>query len=369
MDFGTNSTDFDDEEDEIAVVQKLDNDVAYGYQCSKVVNDNTVTDIPLTFYLDLAFPKGTEGLAISYLQAQLVESVAAAYGISTGELCDDPRLDGSTWLVQFLSQTSDWTRQTLFQSCRELQFEADTEDCFVYEVIVTGSVLGGNMQDVLAYMENELRGTALTVNSPYSVGFLGVPVEDAQGGDSGRDNLDDASNVNSIQTGDTPTTEPEPQTFTVVGGLMVAALTCAFCGIMFLLWRRRRAWLRQRDDELELDLQKPHYGGTHPTDLDNHDERIQYDDEDSPYPNNVAVDMGTSFKDQLMGVHGSTGGRPPMSQQGYGGTSYAMGPVLGRTSPYPRGDAMSDSDADSWAQTDGTIGSLELQLEPITAEV
>jgi hypothetical protein len=28
-----------------------------------------------------------------------------------------------------------------------------------------------------------------------------------------------------------------------------------------------------------------------------------------------------------------------------------------------------DSDADSWAQTDGTIGSLELQLEPITAEV
>ena len=28
-----------------------------------------------------------------------------------------------------------------------------------------------------------------------------------------------------------------------------------------------------------------------------------------------------------------------------------------------------DVDTDSWAQTEGTIGSLELQLEPITAEV
>lgn len=228
------------------------------------------------------------------------------------------------------------------------------------------------MSDVLDYMEQELRGTSLTANSPYEVDFLGVPVEQTDGGESGRDNLGDASNVNAIQSGPEEV-EPDKSAFTIVGGLMVGALVCAFLGILVVLWRRRRAWLRQRqaleDDEIHLDLNK----GTHPSDDYDYDYEGEGDDEDhSPhseeggFPNKFAFDMGNSFKDQLMGVHG-TGGRPPVSnisRPAYGssgGSAYAMTPV-GR-------DAMSDSDADSWAQTDGTIGSLELQLEPITAEV
>ena len=35
----------------------------------------------------------------------------------------------------------------------------------------------------------------------------------------------------------------------------------------------------------------------------------------------------------------------------------------------PAADGTDASEADSWAQTDGTIGSLEIQLEPVTAEV
>jgi len=36
--------------------------------------------------------------------------------------------------------------------------------------------------------------------------------------------------------------------------------------------------------------------------------------------------------------------------------------------PYPM-DETSDSEVDSWAQTDGTVGSLEDRLEEITAEI
>ena len=74
------------------------------------------------------------------------------------------------------------------------------------------------------------------------------------------------------------------------------------------------------------------------------------------YPNNITFDLGNSFKDQLMGVHGR-------SSQNKMNMNHPFGMHHGSV------DAASESDADSWAQTDGTIGSLELQLEPITAEV
>lgn len=101
-------------DDDVPVVQQIDNGVAYGYQCAKVVSSNTVTDIDLTFFLDLGFPTGTEDLAINFMQEQLVDAVSLHYGVSSGARCDNPLLDGSTWLVQFLSKTTDWTREELF---------------------------------------------------------------------------------------------------------------------------------------------------------------------------------------------------------------------------------------------------------------
>jgi len=95
-------------------VQVTDNGGTFGYQCARVVKDNTVTDIPVTFFLDIAYPPGAISLAISYLQQQLVKAVAAHYGISNGSKCDNPSLDGSTWLVQILSSTKNWTRETIF---------------------------------------------------------------------------------------------------------------------------------------------------------------------------------------------------------------------------------------------------------------
>ncbi len=119
MSNATVADEFDDgssnnEQAEVPVVQTIDNGVAYGYQCAKVVRDNTVTDIPVTFFLDVSFPIGSQDLAVTFLQEEIVSSVALYYGVSNGQRCENPLLNGSTWLVQILSKTTDWKRETLF---------------------------------------------------------------------------------------------------------------------------------------------------------------------------------------------------------------------------------------------------------------
>jgi hypothetical protein len=109
MDNGTNDTD-------IPVVDSVDNDNGeiIGYRCEKVALENTMRDVDLVFYVDLAFPTGQEEEALQQLQESLIESVASRYGISSGIRCSDPPMDGTSWLVQFVSDHSDYTRQTLF---------------------------------------------------------------------------------------------------------------------------------------------------------------------------------------------------------------------------------------------------------------
>ena len=97
----------------------------------------------------------------------------------------------------------------------------------------------------------------------------------------------------------------------------------------------------------------------------------------------IQMDLGKSLKGQLMGLHGNTnintggpyGDGTPVNMVGGinnnkinnvpGGGSAGFFHLNTPTSV----DGNESDDVDSWAQTEGTIGSLELQLEPITAEV
>lgn len=218
-------------------------------------------------------------------------------------------------------------------------------------------------------------------NSPYQVKFLGVPVTDPSNGDAGRNNLGTPSNINQGETPIPPTTSDT--NFTVVGGLLVAAFCLAFVGIGMIFYRRRQQWLQDR--ELALEEYESKRAGTHPDDDDDEvygskelradlyqkdsDGHLQMDmsgqvvrntsteesadDDQNP---NVTFDLGNTFKDQLMGV--------------YGTYSQNSNPSKHHFQMYGAGRATSmDSEADSWAQTDGTIGSIEQNLEPITAEV
>lgn len=233
--------------------------------------------------------------------------------------------------------------------------------------MVTVHLLGGNEQSIKQYIESLLKGEELMADSPFEAVFQGTPVVDPN--KEARDSLADAARVKEAE--DNTSSGKKNQNITIVGGLLVAAFCLAFIGIIFVVWRRRKYYLRSRDVQLALSKSDLHYD-TRPNASDDELPRTlekQSDSDDfedlrggkseEEFPNNVTFDLGNSFKDQLMGVHGTS------QRNKLGG----IGGIVMHPFGVGGGDGASDSDADSWAQTDGTIGSLELQLEPITAEV
>jgi hypothetical protein len=231
--------------------------------------------------------------------------------------------------------------------------------------VVTGHLLGGTELPVKQYITNLLKGNELTPDSPFEVAFQGVPTVDPN--NEARDSLSGPASIKEVEENGSG---KRNQNITIVGGLLVAAFCLAFIGIIFVVWRRRKLYLRSRDVQLALSKSDMHYD-TRPNESDDEpstlEKRTDSDDfedlregkSEEEFPNNVTFDLGNSFKDQLMGVHGNSQRNKLGGMGGMGMPPFGVG----------SGDGASDSDADSWAQTDGTIGSLELQLEPITAEV
>lgn len=346
--------------------------------------------------------------------------------------------------------------------------DADTQECNFYEVTLRGSYVGttNGFSDVINFLQRTVDGQTLvndlnnansggdgssSSSTLYATKFLGVPQAQVEiddplfsgQGDEGRDNLNEPTNLETVQTA--PPSSSDRRTITIVGGLLVSAFVIAFCGILFILWRRRQAYLQStrhmeftndggggsssdypldkfsvagggsdpdlepyntsNTDEEEDEMEPPHGSGSSPQQHHHQNPDMSRDSsvyiskeddvppidgsavlpaaaagtgaDDLPSPTEddqsgggtMQFDLGNSFKDQLMGLHGS--GRPgnhPSSTAKRGGMLSSLS-AHGLFRHHSGQSLDGDSDADSWAQTDGTIGSLELQLEPITAEV
>jgi hypothetical protein len=94
-----------------------------GYQCDKLVADNTLVDADLTYYVDLMWSNNsTEDLAIEHVRVGLIDAVASTFGISSGVRCDEPPLDGKSWLVKVTSERSQYTRVPDFSKNTNLVF-------------------------------------------------------------------------------------------------------------------------------------------------------------------------------------------------------------------------------------------------------
>lgn len=216
--------------------------------------------------------------------------------------------------------------------------------------------------------------------SNYETAFLGVPIPSTnpnfQGGaDQGRDVLNDPVN---IKTGveSSYAAQSNRKTITVVGGLLVACFTIAFALLGYVLYNRRRSYredkeiseadLEDHGEEGDMQQYDVDTGNSHDIDDDesqshdqaeNHFDEPVHDPEDE-YPNlpmsaeAIQMDLGNTLKEQMMGY-----------RAGAATNSRLFSPER------ERGEDPDLDESDSWAQTDGTIGSLELQLEPITAEV
>lgn len=208
----------------------------------------------------------------------------------------------------------------------------------------------GDTSTFLSYIQQNLNN--IGEDEGLQIAYLGAQLDPSiLVAENGRDELDVSKNV-----AETPQTAETSGTLTFVGGLMVAGFVVAFVGLFFVLYRRRQRFLAAQEMEIalsksDLDDMAPGDGDPDSSSRDARPEHYEPEigEEDDDFPTNYRFDMATSMKNELFNIHGRATDPPK---------SYGIGI-----------EETSDSDADSWAQTDGTIGSLELQLEPITAEV
>lgn len=310
--------------------------------------------------------------------------------------------------------------------CRQLEWDEATQECKFYEGRLKGAYIGAvpmdqdgvEFSDVVGVLEKLINGPEIVenLNDGYQTAFLGVPRVGSdpnfQGGDEGRGNLKEPVNIKTSIDSSQAAAKPNRKTITVVGGLLVACFSIAFALVGWVLIRRRRAYRRSRDsaaDEESGIVMADGYafekgdGSSDPyafdkgnsasdpgdddaegTDSDDNDE-MQDDEPQRQEPKKIPepqepvaaaeeypdlpmsaeaiqMDLGNTLKGQMMGLHGGETSSKPRSPN-----RFFVRP-LGFADLYEELDDEQD-DVDSWAQTDGTIGSLDLQLEPITAEV
>ena len=234
--------------------------------------------------------------------------------------------------------------------------------------------------NVMKLLEDEFNDESLTADANYKIQYIGAFIEPPVGQeDDGRDNVPPA-----ISNPDPPTqpkSQPKGANFTVIGGVVLGGLLAVFLAAVFLLVRRKRRLNKAKaideavaksegldlDDgqgsggvTLEIDVMsddappnnlRSSFDNIEDNDFDN---LTPHSQSDYPTPNSYRFDLAHSFKNDVMGTYGSNSDYAP--------TSMAVVP------PYPM-EETSDSEVDSWAQTDGTVGSLEERLEEITAEI
>lgn len=217
---------------------------------------------------------------------------------------------------------------------------------------MSGEVIGSDLNtlDTLELIARQLSSGAVTTWSDVTVLFLG---DELDYNTSGRDYLPPAI---SMPEGFNAA-EQQNNTLTTVGIAILAGLTLALIGVISVIVRRRRRAVRALDAHQSLeDDGKSDAKGSRDFDGD-----IAMNEEDNNLPNNLSLpdpddsfcggyqfDLGGWMKSELLGIHGENA----------------------ITASPSRGDQPeSDSDNDSWAQTEATLGSLELRLDPIEAEV
>ena len=252
------------------------------------------------------------------------------------------------------------TLQSSFtDSCYDL-IPAVDEQCVSYQATMTGDIIhvqGDNSStlDTIGLIAQQMNSGAVTGTvQTIRVKFLGVEL-DYGDSDTGRDVLPPAKSVVAASAA-----VPE-NNFTLIGIAIVTGLTMALLGAVFAIARRRRNRPKSFTHQEFQDEVKSEGDTKSVTKLDisdverDIDGEILHDDDNLPespeeFSREYNFDLGGWMKSELIGIHGGTA-------------------ITAQQSGADEMLSDSDNDNDSWAQTEATIGSLELRLDPIEAEV
>eukprot|EP00980_Cylindrotheca_fusiformis_P016438 scaffold4901_cov105-Cylindrotheca_fusiformis.AAC.7 len=351
----TNSSTFFEEGKEIYNGENL-----IGFQCPAVIEKNPqLPDIPLTFYMDLMFPLGDEAAAVRQVQLGIISALASDYRIASGKACTDPPTNGSSWLVSVRSELDQVVREPTFDLCRELieatpSYSPEESECYVYEFSTTlKSLTGSSIPDVEGVLAT-LLANQVALDPEYKTKFLAVPRLEKPKNET-------PSSLNGNEKENVPLSR---NTITLVGGILVAAFCIASVGILCILWGRRKSQLQERENQLDQT-----YAHTQTKQFSNstEDSDDEFDEEYNRRTANRSLDMSSTLGQQVFRAHSSAANSRPKYLSNVNSTHGPYSHFQNDGTSHFRQSSLES--VDSWAQADGTIGSLELHLEPITGEI
>mmetsp|Transcript_21458 Transcript_21458/g.35534 ORF Transcript_21458/g.35534 Transcript_21458/m.35534 type:complete len:375 (+) Transcript_21458:232-1356(+) len=341
------------------------------YACQFLMENNVVTPIEVSFYYDLLFDTGEDPRTErQYLEFLLLGQIAQEYGLQSGNACISPPEDGTFYLVQATSLPED-VPNPQFDECFDL-IPAAGQECISYSGTVSGYVLGpDDPSTMVQFIASSLTNGVVTAGTSLQVAFLGTQIDPTNGG---RDSLTAAINQDEPLADESASNDA----FTYVGILLTVALACAFVGLVAVVWRMRQRRQQRWREELIMTTDANTTldsggGGAYDTTgiitlpQSDHEQRDTYDESELPsqygmenmvirpnHPGDLppaqgsyTFDLGDNMKLGVLGKHG-------------GSSSRAKRALV---------EESEDSDVDSWAQTDATLGSLEVRIGEIRAEI
>ena len=237
--------------------------------------------------------------------------------------------------------------------------------------------------------------------------------EDVSGNDEARNNVQEPNRTSVQPPSDAAVDAIAQQSssgrnedITITGGFLIASFISVMVGVFIVLFRRHRKsenprrhgmydstvddTFREKGEDDDDDFQvtvvnDPHYNSfpvkrqitcrsciteIENVDLDAVESELLDEHDDHPVSPKYAFDLGQSFKMKVMGTYAPTTIPVVAPYPMHGNFTNVGAPPQQQPAKNDMDLSGCDSEAeDSWAQTDGTVGSLEERLEEITAEI
>jgi hypothetical protein len=341
-----------------------------GYLCDYHVQSGTIkagSGVEVSSYYDMLYPcAGDPGMLMNAIASTVLTNVAEYFELlPDGSVCTIPDAALPLWVIGISLYPSSSTVNDV--GCQKLKADEDpTLCCEVVHAPMTFWWADREYQinDVLSLLSDEFnspKATAAAQTEGVTIQYIGAYMQSsAEGGQGNAPPAMSAPDVSAIQTKSTSGSH-----ITMVGVIALVALVAVSIATLFvvIVQRRRRSknqkhvqdTLAKADDNnsdgptLEVDVMSD--GCDYPSNSQQiHPLPYSFEDDVANTPNSYTFDLANSMKLDVLGT--------------YSGLPTCMAVVP----PYPM-EETSDSEVDSWAQTDGTVGSLEERLEEITAEI
>jgi hypothetical protein len=291
--------------------------------------------------------------AMDVIERRLLTQLGQTFQLlPDGKACTIPDTSLNVWVIGLSSLPLDVSIDNM--ACNKLR-SSRSSCCTVVHAPMTFWVTDANFQNnnIMGYLAQAIDGTSITAGTDYRTAYLGSQIESTavQGQNQTRPIFSVPPNPVGVQ-------QKQQQTnVSLVGGVVVAGFVAGMMAVVFVLMKRKRRFRKHFPIEDDIRTSLEHFPDSDqseasPTggdimDIDHLQSNDGWTDEEN-FNQSYTFDLAASMKHTVMGT--------------YGPTSFAVQP------PHPMDDA-SDSEADSWAQTDATVGSLEERLEEITAEI